>query len=119
MSYIKLNFQNVEEVERMFSIWIFKRRYRIVFFAFVVFLLLAFSLAPYVNLILNTYLIIFISSSLAPFILDLDVKLLITMGVTLFILTFFLLLTAQTEEAEFIAEYIFVILFSGSLKALF
>lgn len=80
--------------------------------------LFAANYIPYINLFSNTYLIILVLLSLTPLILDIDGKIFIGIGLLLFVMTFLIWFVGQTEEAEALAEYIFIFFLSGSLKSL-
>lgn len=110
---------NVEKIEKGLAVWVIRKRHRIVLFIFVVSLLITTFFIPYLNLLVNSYVIFSTSLLLAPFILDLDPKLFIITGIFFFFLAFFLWSVNQIEEAETLTEYIYIILLSGSLKALF
>ncbi len=114
----KTNFAFVENVERSILIWLRVRKYRLSFFIFVVAILFTFSHAPYINLFLNSYLIILISVILAPFILDIDARPFFVIALALFIVTFFMWFFDK-NGAETLGEYIFIILLSGVLRTLF
>lgn len=118
MKFSKFGFANVERMERDLFRWILPRRYRLVFLLFVISLLVVTKFIPYVNLLfLNPYLIVLVSLILTPFILDVDPKIFFVVGIGCFFLAGLLWFTGQTEEAEVLTEYIFVILLSGSLRA--
>ena len=119
MKFEKFNFTNLEKIEKKLVFWIFRKRHRIVLFIFFLLLLFTAYYIPYLNLFINSYLILSVLLLLALFILDIDSKPFFIIGLTLFFLTFVLWSVNQIEEAETLAEYIYLILLSGSIKALF
>lgn len=114
----KINFDSAKNIERVILKWIWFQRYRVPLFILAVLLLTGFSLAPYINLFFNSYLIIFMSVVLAPFILDIDDRLFFAIAIVLFTLAF-IVWFIDRDNAEAITIYIFIILFSGVVKALF
>ncbi|TSC90507.1 MAG: hypothetical protein G01um10145_179 [Microgenomates group bacterium Gr01-1014_5] len=118
MEIKKLKLLDVGKVEKYLARWIYTKRYRLITFSFIILLLLSSFFVPYLNLIVTSYLLIFLAFVLAPFVLDIDAKIFIVTGITLFFLTFIVWSLGQTEEAESIANYVYIILLSGSLKAL-
>ena len=118
MVFKKINLDSTKDIEEAILRWIWIRRYRMPLFILAVLLLIGFSNAPYVNLFLNSYLIIFVSAILAPFILDIDDRLLFKAVIVLFTVAFIMWFTDR-NSSEAITNYIFIILFSGVVKALF
>ncbi len=118
MEINKLKLPDSEKIERYLARWFYVKRYRLVAFSFVVLLLLSTFFVPYLNLIVTSYFLILIALVLAPFVLDIDPKIFFVTGITLFFLTFIVWSLGRAEEAESIANYIYIILLSGSLKAL-
>lgn len=117
MVFSKFGFTSVEAVERSLFRWVFLKRYRLVFLLFIVSVLVAAGFAPYINLILNPYLVVLIFLIFTPFVLDLDPKIFFVVGIVCFFPAALLWFTGQIEEAEVLVEYVFVILLSGSFKA--
>lgn len=116
MGIKKFTFANVESVEKRLFQWVSPRRYRLVFLLFVISMVVAADFVPYVNLFLNSYVVVLISVLLVPFVLDLDSKIFFALGTSCFFLVVILWFIGQTEEAETLTEYIFIILLSGSVK---
>lgn len=114
----KVNFEIVERVEVSILRWVQVRRYRLPFLIFVVGSLMFLSHAPYINLFFGSYLVILTSVVLTPFILDISAKPFFITFVYLFIFTL-VAWFVDKDGAEMIAEYIFIILLSGILRALF
>lgn len=114
----KTNYRIVEKVEIVILKWIQVRRHKLPFFIFIVGLLILLSHAPYINLFFSSYLVILASVVLVPFVLDIDTKPFFVISICLFILTL-VAWFADRDGAETIAEYIFVTLLSGILRALF
>lgn len=119
MIFRKFKFEDMEKLEKIFAVWVFRKRHRIVLFVFAVLLLFTAFFIPYLNLFINSFLIFSTALILAPFILDIDSKVFFVIGIILFFLTFVLWSVNQLEEAEILTEYIYIILLSGSLKSLF
>lgn len=113
----KNKFETIKKIERDFAIWIFSRRYNFVFLVLVVAGLFGILLIPYLNLLINWYTIILISLILAPFILNMEYKILISVSILLFVAVFILWVFRQTTEAENLTEYIFILLLSGALRS--
>lgn len=109
----------IKELQTILDRWFFQRRYRILLFILIAIMLFAANFIPYINLISNTYLILLILLVLVPLILDIDEKIFITFGLTLFVFAFFIWFLGQTEETESLTDYIYIFFLSGSLKALF
>lgn len=114
----KVTLDSAKDIEKTILRGIWIRRYRLPLFILAVLLLIGFSHAPYVNLFLNSYLIIFVSAVLAPFILDIDDRLIFAAAIVLFTLVLVIWFTDR-DSAEAITIYIFIILFSGVVKSLF
>ena len=114
----KININSAKNIERIILKWIWVQRYRVPLFVLAVLFLIGISLAPYINLFFNSYLIIFMSVILAPFILDIDDRLFFAIAIVLFTLAF-IMWFIDSDSAEAITTYIFIILFSGIVKALF
>lgn len=114
----KINFRIVEKVEVTILKWIQVQRYKLPFFIFIVGSLILLSHAPYINLFFNSYLVILASVVLASFVLDIDAKPFFTASMYLFIFTL-VAWFIDRDNAEMIAEYIFIILLSGMLQTLF
>lgn len=110
--------KNPGDIKRIVLKCIWIRRYRVSPFILAVASLIVFSRIPYVNLFFSYYLIIFISVILAPFILDIDDRLIFLTAIILFTLTL-IMWFIDRYSAEMIANYIFIILFSAVGKALF
>ena len=105
-------------LESQFLKLIIKRRHRFLLFIFAMILLVGLYYAPYINLFFSPYLFIFIVALLIPIILDIDAKPLFTFAVGLLICSL-LVWFIDPYIAESMAEYIFIVLFSGSLRYLF
>ena len=108
----------VQKIEKKVWYWIKTRRFRLPFFIFLVAIIIIFFKAPYINLFFNSYFIFFISLILAPFILDIDAKYFFILAVIFFGFAIMLFLLNK-DELEMIGNYIFIFLFSGSIKMLF
>lgn len=104
-----------KKVEKVIFEWIWIRRYRLTVFGIIILLLIIISKAPYINLFFSEYLILFFTTILAPFVLDIDEKPIFILGMTLLILAF-MLWVIDGETGGFIINYLFIILFSGVLK---
>ncbi|MBI2268243.1 MAG: hypothetical protein HYU80_02205 [Candidatus Blackburnbacteria bacterium] len=117
MGIRKFTFADIERVEKTLFQWILPKRYRLVLLLFVISMLTAAGFAPYFNLILNFYIIVLVSLVLTPIILNVDSKIFFVVGIVCFFLAALLWFMGQTEEAEVLTEYIFIILLSGSFKA--
>lgn len=117
MEIKKLTFLIIKRVKKSLLQWGFSRRRRLIFLLFVISMLVAADFAPYTNLLLNFYLIVLVSLVLTPFILDVDPKVFLAVGIVSFFMIALLWFAGQIEEAEILTEYIFVILLSGSFRA--
>lgn len=113
----KVNPSLAKNLERIFFKWIWIRRYRTLSFILLVLFLIVFSKAPYINLFFNSFLIIFVSTILAPLILNIDDRHLFVI-----LLVFLLLLLpvwlVDRDSAQMLANYIFILIFSAVVKAL-
>ena len=120
-NFKKINFSQITDLtESAILKWVRIRRYRLLLFIIVVTLLLIFSNAPYINLFLNSYLIILISIALAPLVLNLSARLFFLTALILILPALLLSISPhQEEEAGVIGEYIFILLFSGVVKTFF
>ena len=107
--------KQIKKVEKVVLGWIWIRRYRITLFGVIISLLIIISKAPYINLFFSDYLILFFTTILAPFVLDIDEKPLFILGLFLLLLTFILWII-DDDTGGFIINYLFIILFSGVLK---
>src|SRR3989344_7318295 len=116
MGIRRFSFANIERVEKSLFQWILPRRNRLAFLLFVISILVTADFTPYTNLLLNPYLIVLISLILVPLVLDLDPRIFFVLGIICFFPAMFLWFIGQTEEAEVLTEYIFIILLSGSFK---
>lgn len=114
----KLKSLDIERYEKNFARWAYASRYRIITLTLVVLILMSTFFMPYLNLVVTSYYIILISLVLAPFILDMEAKVFLVAGLILFCLVFFVWTLGKTEEAESLANYVYIFLLSGSLKAL-
>lgn len=114
----KINFKIVEKVEVGILEWVRVRRYKLPLFIFIIGSLMLLSHTPYINLFFSSYLVILTSVVLTPFILDISAKPFFITFVYLFIFTL-VAWFVDNDGAEMIAEYIFIILLSGILRALF
>lgn len=73
---------------------------------------------PYISLLLSKpYLSILILVCLAPFILKVEAKILFTLAIGGFLLVFLFWFLGQTEEAEVLIEYIFILLLAGTIRS--
>lgn len=108
----------IQKIENSFWQWIWQRRYRIPLFFLLVLLIILFSNAPYVNLLFSYFFIIFISLLITPFVLDIDAKYFFILSMIFFVIAF-IVWFSDREFAEVIGNYIFIVLFSGVLKAYF
>ncbi len=117
MLKIKLIKLSTEKLGKNFSNWILSRKYRLILFILVLAVLRASDTVPYVNLIVNPYLIVLIAVVLCPLILDIDPKPLFIIGTMGFLLAALLWFMGQIDEAETLGEYVFIVLISGTLKA--
>ena len=118
IKFNKVNFAVIEDIEERFLKFILERRYKLPFFVFVTTAILVFSNAPYINLVMNSYLSIFIVILLAPLIIDINIAPLFIMAVALFVIAI-IWWFIDPYGAEIIGNYIFIILFAGIVKALF
>lgn len=114
----KINFEFIKRIERSIFMWAQVRRYRITLFIFVVLLLILLSRAPYTNLFFNSYFVILVGAVLAPFILDIDARPFLVTSMILFVLMF-IVWFFDRDNAEAIANYIFILLLSWILRTLF
>lgn len=114
----KISFSLAESVGEPILTWILARKYRLVFFSMVVGFLVVLSHAPYINLLFDSYLVILASAVLSPFILSIDARPFFIVSLVLFVVTV-IVWFVHWEEAEVIADYIFIILLSGVLRELF
>ena len=115
MSFKRINFHTIENIEKPVLDWICVRRFRIPLFFLTILLLLVFSKAPYVNLFFNYYLIILITSILTPFILDIEDRFFFMAAVVFLILTLFLWFYDR-DIAGNITNYTLIILISAVLR---
>lgn len=109
---------SLKDFQKQLDKWVYKKRYRLMLLLLVGLTLFAANYIPYINLFSNTYLIILVLLSLTPLILDIDGKIFIGIGLLLFVITFLIWFVGQTEEAEVLANYVFIFFLSGSLKSL-
>ena len=100
---------SLENIEKKFLKFILERRYRLLFFVFVITALLVLSNAPYINLFFNSYLFIFIIILLAPLIIDIDATPLFMVAVVLLCLAP-IMWFIDWYTAEIIGNYIFITL---------
>lgn len=114
----KIKLPDIGKFEERLARWIFSRRYRVVTFSLIILFLFATFFVPYLNLVVSTYFLILIALVFMPFVLDIEAKIFFVTGLLMFFLTFIVWSLGQTEEAEVIANYVYIILLSGSLKAL-
>lgn len=114
----KVTLDSAKAIEKTILRGIWIRKYRVPLFILAVLLLMGFSNVPYVNLFFNSYLIIFVSAILAPFILDIDDRFLFKAAIVLLTVAFIMWFNDR-DSAEITAHYIFIILFSAVGKALF
>ena len=98
--------------------WIFQRRYRLLIFVCVILFGFAANYIPYISLLFSKpYLSILILVCLAPFILKVEAKILFTLAIGGFLLVFLFWFLGQTEEAEVLIEYIFILLLAGTIRS--
>lgn len=109
----------MEKIEKIIVHWVAPRRYRLILFFLVILMIISTAYIPYINLISNFYLVWLVSLVAMPLILDIDHKIFFAAGTMLFFLTALLWFIGQTEEAEVLTEYIYIILLSGTINALF
>lgn len=114
----KVNLDSAKDIEETILRWVWVRRYRVPLFILAVLFLIGFSHMSYVNLFFNSYLIIFVSVILAPFILDIDDRPLFKAAIVLFTLVLIMWFTDR-DSAEATVNYIFIFLFSAVVKVLF
>lgn len=110
---------DIKTAEKAVVRWVLPRRYKLTVFFLVILITMSTKYIPYINLVSNAYvrwLFILVS---APLILDIDPRYFFIFGVTCFFLTAVLWFIGQTEEAEILADYIFIVLLSGAIKAFF
>ena len=107
----------IDSVESSILEWIRVRKHRLPLFILVVTMLFAFSHAPYINLFLNSYSIIFLSIVLSPLILEINAELFFAGALFLIIPALLLSLGEfNKEEAEIIGNFIFTLLSAGLMR---
>lgn len=120
-NFKKVNFTElIDSIERVIFHWIRVRKHRLPLLIIIVIMLAIISNAPYINLFLNNYLIIFISVTLAPLILDIGERPFFIAALLLLVLSLLFVLSGhRREEAEMVGGYIFILLFAGLLRIIF
>lgn len=108
---------SLDKLEKDLGQWLFLRRYRLIVLVVVLSGLVTASKLPYLNVFVSSYLIIFISLVIIPFILKIRAKVLIAIGISLFFVVFIYWIFGRADEAEKLTEYIYIILLSGVLKS--
>ena len=109
----------MEKIEKYTLGWIIAKRHRIFSLILITTAILISSQLPYINLFVSEYILIMTLVIITPIVLDLNFKILIGTGILLFLPTAFLRFIGQTEAAEALADYIFILLLSGTIKAFF
>lgn len=107
----KMDLREKLHIEKKILDWIVENRYQLFLLILIYGFLKLFSMLPYVNLLVDNQVIVFIVSITAFFILNIGIKRPLFVGILLFIPALIFELVGEPEVAEIIGNFIFGIFF--------
>lgn len=103
----------LKKFEKKLYLWIKDRRYKIVTFLVLISLIIFLSMAPYINLFIESELVIYFIMLLAILVFNISLNKIILVSLFLFFVSMVFFLLRDLDTAELIVNYIYGIFLVG------
>lgn len=103
----------LKKFEKQLYLWIKDRRYKIVTFLVLMSLIIVLSMAPYLNLFIESELVIYFILVLAILVFNISLNKIILVSLLLFFISMVFFLLRDLDTAELIVNYIYGIFLVG------
>lgn len=109
----------LKKFEKQLYLWIKDRRYKIVTFLVLMSAIIVLSMAPYINLFIESELVIYFIMVLAIIVFGISLRMIILISLFLFLISMIFFLLRDLDTSELIVNYIYGIFLVGiTLKIL-